>query len=167
MCSKSHLIISAVIFLMLAMPALATPKRYTTTVGGRLSQFLKPQGSKTNSRKNLALTVPATVNVVVPNYGKVKISFFSAQAKDWQASFESSNGIVEDNKDLSLFKGVALFESSNEEVPVAGSVFKVNGVPRATIHFSAPETNSPSASADKRDLFELRFSITQEGQISE
>lgn len=164
----------ALALLALAVPAFAAPKHYKTTVSGRLGQFVSQlndkKSAKKNSNKSLALSIPATVNVVVPTYGPVKISFFSLQSKDWDASFEGSNGVVEDNKSQTLFKGVALFQSSNEEVPVAGSVYKVNGVPRAFIHFSAPETNSPNASiggaSGKRDLFELRFSVTGDGQVS-
>ena len=75
MCSIKFFFLSAAALLVLAGPAFAAPKKYSTTVSGRLGQFVKPQLLKSGTKKSLALTIPATVSVVVPNYGKVKITF--------------------------------------------------------------------------------------------
>jgi hypothetical protein len=154
-------------FVLFSESAFAAPKKTTSIISGNLSEFVKAKiAQPAHSKRSFALSLPPTFTVEVPKHGKVRISFISAQEKDWDASFKGSNGSISDNKVVTLFKGVAKFIKTGEEVPAAGSVFKVNGVPQGNIHFGSPKTNSPALDSNERDLFEIKFLVSESGQVT-
>lgn len=139
-----------------ATPALSAPKRYSLKVRGDFSGAARLERSKSAG-------ADIKFSFTVPGHGLIHVSFAEVRRNQpGKAHFSEGERIVPDNKRVTLLRGSGRYLKDGRSVPVAGSIYRLNGLPVLFMNFSAPGESD----GEQRELFEVRTPVVSGKKIA-